>query len=284
MPLKAFPYFGSSFNLLDTILGLIPDHYHYCEPYGGSATVLLNKPESPIETYNDLDSEVVTFFRVLRSNVNGLLEQLELTPNSREEYDLSQIPDTGLTDLERARLFYVRMRQGYMSSPRVGANKGWRFEYKARKDVAYQRYWQNSVESLRAVAARLRAAQIEHLPALELIRRADSPDAFFFIDPDYIPETIEFQQYYNLRMTPADHRALAAALNQIEGKALVSGYRSELYDEIFADWRRIDIPVQLRSSKRERVESLWLNYEPPARQLALTLGDVRKLEPEELRL
>lgn len=127
-----------------------------------------------------------------------------------------------------------------------------------------------------AVASRKREAQIENIPALDLIRKVDSPDVFFCLDPDYVPETIEFQQFYNHCMAEADHRALAAALNAIKGKALVSGYRCPLYDEIFPAprWRRIDVPVLLRSSQRTKTESLWLNYEPPAQQLAFALGDI----------
>src|SRR3989454_12820277 len=110
--LIAFGWYGGKFNHLDWLLPLLPDCHHYCEPFAGSAAVLLNREPSPVETYNDMDGEVVNFFRVLREHKDALLEAIGLTPFSREEFELaiSEVTE-GISEVERARRFFIRARQ-----------------------------------------------------------------------------------------------------------------------------------------------------------------------------
>lgn len=89
----------------------MPKTHQYCEPFAGSGAVLLNRFPSSVETYNDLDGEVVNFFRMLRSHKDELIEQIALTPFSREEFALSCQLDPNISNIERARRFYVRARQ-----------------------------------------------------------------------------------------------------------------------------------------------------------------------------
>src|SRR5205823_3664247 len=108
----AFGWYGGKFNHLGWLLPLLPCCHHYCEPFAGSAAVLLNRQPSPVETYNDIDGEVVNFFRVLRSQKEALIEAIGLTPFSREEFYEALRDSAGdLADLERARRFFVRARQ-----------------------------------------------------------------------------------------------------------------------------------------------------------------------------
>ncbi len=108
----AFGWYGGKYSHLDWLLPLLPYTTHYCEPFGGSAAVLINRKPSPVETYNDIDREVVNFFRMLRDKQDELLQAIALTPFSREELRIaSEDPLDGLTDLERARRFFVRARQ-----------------------------------------------------------------------------------------------------------------------------------------------------------------------------
>ena len=108
----AFGYYGGKFSHLDFILPLLPTSYqHYCEPFGGSAAVLINRKPAPVETYNDVDSEVANFFACLRDEGEELIRLISLTPFSREELVRAHKPDRGLTPLERARRFFVRARQ-----------------------------------------------------------------------------------------------------------------------------------------------------------------------------
>jgi DNA adenine methylase len=107
----AFGWYGGKFSHLDWLLPLLPRCHHYCEPFAGSAAVLLNRESSPVETYNDLDGEVCNFFRVLRSQKEELVKAIGLTPFSREEFAIACDLEPSLTPLERARRFYVRARQ-----------------------------------------------------------------------------------------------------------------------------------------------------------------------------
>jgi len=109
--LIAFGWYGGKFSHLEWLLPLLPECHHYCEPFGGSAAVLLNRPPSPVETYNDLDGEICNFFRVLREQKEALVEAIGLTPFSREEFAIACELDASLQPLERARRFYVRARQ-----------------------------------------------------------------------------------------------------------------------------------------------------------------------------
>lgn len=108
----AFGWYGGKYSHLDWLLPLLPKATHYCEHFGGSAAVLLNREPAPVETYNDIDSELVNFFRVLREQKDALIEAIGLTPFSREEFELAIAPPTqDISDLERARRFFVRARQ-----------------------------------------------------------------------------------------------------------------------------------------------------------------------------
>src|SRR6266496_5288127 len=108
----AFGWYGGKYSHLDWLLPLLPQATHYCEPFGGSAAVLLNREPAPVETYNDIDGEVVNFFRVLREQKEALLEAIGLTPFSREEFQLAISKATeGVSDVERARRFFIRARQ-----------------------------------------------------------------------------------------------------------------------------------------------------------------------------
>jgi DNA adenine methylase len=108
----AFGWYGGKYSHLEWLLPLLPQCHHYCEPFAGSGAVLLNRAASPVETYNDLDGEVVNFFRVLREQSDELIRSIGLTPFSREEFFLAwspAAPDT--SPVERARRFFVRARQ-----------------------------------------------------------------------------------------------------------------------------------------------------------------------------
>ena len=110
--LIAFGWYGGKFSHLDFLAPLIPDDaQHFCDVFGGSAAVLMNVGPFPVETYNDIDSEIVNFFQTLRNQGSKLVKAIGLTPFSREELLQACEPATGLSRLERARRFYIRARQ-----------------------------------------------------------------------------------------------------------------------------------------------------------------------------
>jgi DNA adenine methylase len=259
----AFGWYGGKFSHLSWLLPLLPECRHYCEPFAGSAAVLLNRPPSPVETYNDLDGEVVHFFRVLREDKDRLIEAIGLTPFSRDEFARAIRAETGLSDLERARRFFVRARQARTGLAQTASLGRWahcRNTSRAGMAGAVSR-WLGSVDDLPAIALRLLRVQIEHRPALDVIRVYDSPDTLFYCDPPYPHASRGDPKAYGYEMDDAAHRELAAALQACVGKAAVSGYRCDLLDSLFYDWRRADAPAKIcHSVKKLRREALWMNY------------------------
>lgn len=259
----ALRYHGAKWRLARWIIPQLPGHKLYCEPFGGSGAVLLRKPRSNLEVYNDLDGEVVNFFRVIRDEPVRLIQAIKLTPFAKAEWELSFEHDPD--PLERARRFYIR---SYMSiaGPTAQSSTGWRRQKvlsrgangESKRTPAAITF--AKTEHLHQVADRLRGVTIECDKALEIIRRYDSPETVFYCDPPYVPETRGHwkRHAYLHEMDEEDHRYLALLLERIEGMAIISGYRCALYDELYEDWQRGDKRTRI-NGPGSAVESLWLN-------------------------
>ncbi|MEB3248732.1 MAG: DNA adenine methylase [Merismopediaceae bacterium] len=268
----AFGWYGGKYSHLDWLLPLLPKATHYCEPFGGSASVLLNREPSPVETYNDIDGEVVNFFRILRDSPNELMRMIGLTPFSREELRIaSEDPLEELTDLERARRFFVRARQvrtGLAQTASAGRWAHCKLTSRAGMAGAVSR-WLGSVEGLSEIVQRLLRVQIESAPAIDVIIRYDSEDTLFYCDPPYPHDSRSDIKAYGYEMTDRDHQQLAEVLHQVKGKVAISGYPSKLFNTLYQDWNCIQSPPQKAHStntrsdhiKQERVELLWTNYD-----------------------
>ncbi|GAB3041262.1 DNA adenine methylase [Natronobiforma cellulositropha] len=274
---KALPFrwYGGKYSHLDFILPQLPKTEQYVEPFGGSAAVLINREPSPVETYNDIDGDVVNFFKVLRENRDELLEKISLTPFSREELAnaVEKKSDGDLSDIERARLFFVRAGQTRSGLAQEATPGRWAYcKSTSRRNMsgAVSR-WHGRLEQLYDVADRLRRVQIENLPAIEVVERHDDEDALFYCDPPYVHSSRGDTNSYGYEMTDEDHRELAEVLRSCEGKVAVSGYQCDLYEELFEGhaWHRVDSEEKtMHTTKDTRVESLWLNYEPPNRDVS----------------
>jgi DNA adenine methylase len=263
--LIAFGWYGGKYSHLGWLLPLLPQTQHYCEPFGGSAAVLINREPSPVETYNDLDSEVVNFFRVLRDQKEALIEQIGLTPFSREEFEQAiNEPAEGLSDLERARRFYILARQVRTGLAQKASTGRWAhclLTSRAGMAGAVSR-WLGAVEDLSLIAQRLLRVQIEHAPAIEVIERYDSPETLFYCDPPYPHDSRGDSNAYAHEMTDEQHRELARILHTVQGKVALSSYDSKLMDELYSDWRCIKGPEKkVHSVKETRQEVLWVNYD-----------------------
>jgi len=264
----AFGYYGGKFSHLDFILPLLPTHFtHYCEVFGGSAAVLINRPPAPVETYNDLDGEVVNFFECLRDHGKDLVRLISLTPFSRVELVNALSRATGLTRLERARRFFVRARQTRTGLAQTSSEGRWAhcvLTSRAEMAGAVSR-WLGSVAGLSEIVQRLQRVQIENAPAHEVILRYDSPETLFYCDPPYPHESRGDSKAYGYEMTDAEHEQLARLLRTVRGAVALSSYRCALMDRLYGDWHRVDADTRLcNSSKGERTESLWTNYDPSA--------------------
>lgn len=263
----AFGWYGGKFNHLNWLLPLLPQTTHYCEPFAGSAAVLLNREPSPVETYNDIDGEVVNFFRVLRDQHEDLIRAIGLTPFSREELRIAvEEPIDNLSELERARRFFVRARQvrtGLAQTASAGRWAHCKLTSRAGMAGAVSR-WLGSVEGLSEIVQRLLRVQIENAAAIEIIQRYDSEETLFYCDPPYPHDSRGDAHAYGYEMTDNDHRELAEVLIGLKGKVALSGYHCDLLDKLYKDWNCIESPSkQCLSVKQPRTEILWTNYDIP---------------------
>jgi DNA adenine methylase len=259
-----FGWYGGKFSHLDWLLPLLPDAHHYCEPFSGSAAVLINRPPSPVETYNDIDGELVNFFRMLRDRPEELERAIALTPFSREEFYFAIHGEIrGVSPLERARRFYVRARQartGLAQTATLGRWANCKNTTRSGMSGVVSR-WLGGVEALPEIAERIARVQIENRPALDVIRLYDEAGTLFYCDPPYVHSTRGDTKAYGFEMDDDAHILIAVALGRIKGKAAVSGYRCDLMDTLYKDWRRFDAKEKFAHSiKQPRQECLWMNY------------------------
>ena len=263
-----FGWYGGKFSHLDWLLPLLPECHHYCEPFAGSAAVLLNRAPSPVETYNDIDGEVVTFFRVLRDSHEELVRAIALTPFSREEYYRAvEAPVDGISDIERARRFYIKARQtrtGLAQTASLGRWANCKDTSRAGMSGVVSR-WLGGVDALDDIALRLLRVQIENRPAVDVIELYDGPGTLFYCDPPYLHATRGDSKAYGFEMDEAQHREFARAANACQAKVAVSGYDHPLMGELFRAGRWIKTlgtERTIHSTKDTRQEVLWTNFRP----------------------
>lgn len=264
--LIAFGWYGGKYSHLKWLLPLLPETKHYCEPFAGSAAVLLNRKPSKVETYNDIDGEVVNFFRVLRDKKGEMIYAIGMTPFSREEFRLAiESKNNGelISDIERARRFFIRARQvrtGLAQTASVGRWANCLNTSRAGMAGAVSR-WFGSVEGLEYIASRLLRVQIENDDALKVIKRYDSPDTLFYCDPPYPHDSRGDSNAYQYEMSNQEHINLAKLLNEVRGKVALSGYKCDLMDELYKGWNmNVARTKKALSVKSDRVEILWTNY------------------------
>lgn len=276
--LQAFPYYGGKFSHLGFILPRLPQEPQYVEPFGGSAAVLLSREPASVETYNDIDGDMVTFFRVLRDQPEELIGKLEQTPYARSEYDEARAAagDEDLSDVERARLFYVRAAQVYSGLAQYATPGRWSYSVASsvRDRANTVAGWQHDVSELEAVAGRLRRVQIEHDDALEVIQRYDHEDALIYCDPPYPMDSrgsagcgTADPVAYGSELDEDDHRELCKVLVNADAKVAVSSYRNRIYDEELEDWwvasdAEKSIRTKHDADLEDRQEVLYTNYDP----------------------
>src|SRR3989304_3093892 len=234
----ALRYFGGKWRLAPWIISNFGEHTTYVEPYCGAASVFLRKEPSPIEVINDMDDDVVNFFRVLREQPDELVPLIQFPPFSRKKFQLAFQP-AERSPLEKARAFYIRCWQAY--GGRRSSMTGWRTGRRGQnKKASVVRDW-NNTDHLFTIANRLKDAHIEHSPALDVIKKYDGPETLFYVDPPY-PRTVRSERWsteaYRHEMTDRDHEDLAALLHTLQGKVIVSTIACPLYDHLFEGWGR----------------------------------------------
>lgn len=263
------------------ILPLIPEHNCYVEVFGGSGAILFAKEPSPLEVYNDIDSGLVNFYRVLRDEKKSQELQLllELTPYSREEYYLNKtgLDDQDISDVEAARRWFSVIKQAFNASMKAG----WKRSTRAGRtgSNASTRPWVNTIDKFPEFHQRVREVQIENSDFRAIFKNYDSPNTFFYLDPPYVLQTRSAGKQYRFELNLEDHVEFINAVLQLSGKCMISGYNHSSYDLLVeSGWRKYDFLVKTQADhsitksraarlegstyqKEERTECLWLNYD-----------------------
>lgn len=261
-------YFGGKINLADRIVALMPQHDHYVEPYCGSLAVLLAKPPAAHETVNDLDGDLMTFWRVLRDAPEELERACALTPHSRAEHAATYEPMDGVGDVERARRVWVQLTQGRAGIRRAA---GWRhYQDPSGSTGSMPGYLAGYVGRMMPAAARLREVSLECRPALDVIRDfGRHPRVLLYVDPPYMADTRSSGAYLHELKAP-DHQALLDILTACESAVMLSGYAHPLYEDALTGWDRVEIKTSTGQGGewQDRTEVVWCNR-PLARQQTL---------------
>lgn len=260
-------YHGGKWKLAPWIISHFPQHRIYTEVFGGAASVLIRKPRAYAEVYNDLDGEVVNVFRVFRENGAELLEKLWATPFARDEFIQSYYPDEN--PVEQARRTVARSFMGFgsasvtnmrhvskkFSKPSTGfrANSN-------RSGTTPAHDWANYVDAAVNLIERLRGVTIENKDAKSILLQHDQDNALHYVDPPYVKSSRDAGSDYRHEMTDEQHDELSTVLLGLKGRVIISGYHSELYDNLYKGWKRVERKA-MADGAAERTEVLWMNYE-----------------------
>lgn len=259
-----FNYFGGKYTHLDWVLKYLPQTKTYCELFGGSGVVLINKETAPIEIFNDLNEHVDNFFLQLRDNTEELIFKIELTPYSRREYFkcYKGLYDT-VDPIEWARRFFVVINQSFNGTH--VRQTGWKFSTRqSRSKIAESvNRWLTKAPNLWKIAERLKRVEISNYDFRDLFVKVDFEDALIYCDPPYLHDTRTNNNEYKYEMTEQDHIELLCLLINAKAKVAISSYDNEIYREYLKDFY-----ITIANEKRhglfhsKKTEMLWTNYNP----------------------
>lgn len=270
-------YHGGKFLLAKWIISHFPAHRSYVEAFGGGGSVLMQKPRSHSEVYNDRWDLVVNVFRVLRDEAMAekLVQQLLLTPFSRTEFkETGDIALESIEDsIEKARRTILRSFAGFGSaSTNAKHSTGFRANNRSN-GTNCAKDWLNYPQHIQSFVERLQGVVIENKDYREVIDQQDSPDTLFFLDPPYVHETRNMQRgnaAYAYEFTDQDHIDMAGVCQQLKGMIVIAGYDCPLYRELFKGWHMVQKSA-LADGARPRIECLWLN------DIAIRRGNLKLL-------
>lgn len=267
----ALRYFGGKWLLAPWIISHFPPHKVYVEPFGGAASVLLRKPRSYAEVYNDLCGEIVGLFRILQDvgKAKELERRLRLTPFARDEFDLAYEP--AADPIETARRLIIRAYMGFgsdghsLASPRTGFRNN-----SNRSGTTPAHDWNNFPDEIKAFTERMAGVVIENRDAKEVMAQQDSEETLHFLDPPYVHETRGTKHGYNFEMTDAQHEELIGFIQTLDGMVILCGYENRIYEKL--RWARAARAARADGA-RARTEIIWMNPAAYQYQAQLNLLD-----------
>ena len=252
-----FKWAGGKSRFRKYILPLIPTHTCYVEPFCGAAWVLFGKAPSDVEVINDIHQELVIFFRVVKEKPDDLVQSFEWSLVSRYEFDrLANLDATTLTDLERAHRFYYLIMAGW-----GGESDYPRFQT-SKSDGGHGNRLIGAIkrlhERVKPVHERLKTVIIENLDWRECINRYDSEKTFFYVDPPYPGNGVNYK--YNIKDW-ATHHELAATLSQSKAKWIVSSYDSPEVRNMYQGYNIIEVQTYSGMKDKRDGNSRVINKE-----------------------
>ncbi|MCL1962371.1 MAG: DNA adenine methylase [Desulfovibrionaceae bacterium] len=257
-PRSVLRYLGGKWRIAPWVISHLPPHRIYVEPFGGAASVLLRKPRSPVEVYNDLDEEIAGIFTVIQdpAQCQALMRRLRRVPYGRVAFEQSFCPSRD--SVVRAQRAITRAYLAFHHGSLFDLRKHTFADARHRTGHAKSHEWASYPRTLAFVHRRLQGVVIERRDAIDVIRAQDTPDTLFYVDPPYVPST-RSDTSYRCELTEEHHAELLDRLRAVKGMVVLSGYPSALYDRVLAGWQRAELPTRAAGSSRPRREVLWLS-------------------------
>lgn len=256
-------YHGGKWRLAKWLISHFPAHRIYVEPFGGAASVLLQKERCYAEVYNDLDGEIVNVFRVMQCPEKRarLIEMLRLTPYARAEFAIAW--EKTSDPVESARRVIIRAQMGFGSAGATKGSSGFRRDTARRYSTAMMD-WVRYPDHLPSIIERMMGVQLECRPALDVIRTNDAEEVLFYVDPPYMHDTRVMDgstRYYRHEMTDSDHAFLLAQLLNCKGMVVLNGYDSDLYNSALVGWSKFSKQSRISAQRGTKLkeEVIWLN-------------------------
>lgn len=257
---KVLNWPGAKWSMAHNIIGILPKHDIYLEPYFGSGAIFFNKEACNTEILNDADKQIANLFKCIRDNPVELANAIYFTPYSRDEYINCTILETD-NDIEKARKFIIRTNMSRAGLQRY--KTGWKHAGPKESKKCFQkvvRKWNKLPKIILDTAIRLKDAEIENRDAVELIKKYNKTDCLVYADPPYLLKT-RSQKMYNIEMeTEEEHEELLKALLNHAGPVVISGYESDLYNCMLKNWNKLEFKAYAEQGIL-RKEVLWTNFE-----------------------
>lgn len=251
-----FCYIGAKTKLLEWIYSFFPEHTTFVDVFGGTGVVTFNKIPSKNDVYNDINSNIVNFYRVLRNEYkrNQLQDLIALTPYSREEFNSCK--ESSEDEVEEARRFYVRQNQSFSATGRT-----WGFE--KNKNCTVSRFYNTA---LGEVLARMQSITFENVSFEKCFELYDSETTLFYCDPPYVETwgTYEYAYFFG----EEEQKKLIDTVKNVQGFVIISGYQHDSFNELLEfGWtmKTKEFKCTMKNTKqskdvnRDRTECLYLS-------------------------
>jgi DNA adenine methylase len=263
-----FRYPGSKWRLMADAIRLLPPHRSFVSVFGGSATDILRKPRSELETYNDIDGNLHNLFQLLQNGkLDRLVHRLTHTPASSQQAFEEAVGSMKDSDpVQRAWAFLVASYQGVcIRSPSLLKERHWRY---ATQPHTTAKNWLTLPDRIKATAKRFQDVQLCQWDWKKIIKKADTPDTFFLVDPPFHPDVVQADYY----VATIDHEELLMKLNKVRGLVMLLGYSTPLYDAKLSRWRKVRFTkhtsMGINGRRSRRVEIAWMNYDEMGKKIA----------------